>query len=66
MAIDEETLKAFRGAYDIAQPSDDRVVTLDHMQEATPSTCSTTGRPATCTRSANTGATNGTTITEPR
>ncbi len=35
MAIDEETLKAFRGVYDIAQPSDDRVVTLDHMREGT-------------------------------
>lgn len=35
MAIDEETLKAFSGVYDIAQTSSDRVVTLDHMQETT-------------------------------
>ncbi len=35
MAIDEETLKAFSGVYDIAQPSPDRVVTLDHMREGT-------------------------------
>lgn len=36
MAIDEETLKAFSGVYDIEQPSYDRVITLDHMKEPVP------------------------------